>query len=284
MAYGERFRLHVEEVVKGSKRAPKPHQKSSAIPANMERINRDKRRKANIRKIETVKRREDKKKKSKEYQEEIREEWKAWRNSSIQKLDEHIRNVTPHLLIREPPEKLEDLSPYAAGHVMLKATTVRTFFFKMKQRDQDRTHHVDGGIFADTIAKNVGEEVGLSPRTVWNYYTEWRNGENQRWKELEKKVDKEDIDEETMNGLFEQLHQFDWSSCHKKSVEGGLLVNSMNVTYGGKGNKKLRCTSMTEGCVGEGIAMMYSKNPSVNICIIPIPLPLRKERSKTELF
>jgi len=48
-----------------------------------------------------------------------------------------------------------------------------------------------------------------------------------------------------------------WSSGHKKSLEGGLIVNSMNINYGGKGNKRLRDTELTAGCVGDSKALMY---------------------------
>ena len=34
---------------------------------------------------------------------------------------------------------------------------------------------------------------------------------------------------------IQQLHQFDWSSGHAKSREGGLLISNMNYGYGGKG-------------------------------------------------
>ena len=38
---------------------------------------------------------------------------------------------------------------------------------------------------------------------------------------------------------IQQLHQYNWSSGHKKSKEGGLAVSSMNLNYGGKGGKSL---------------------------------------------
>ena len=31
----------------------------------------------------------------------------------------------------------------------------------------------------------------------------------------------------------QQLHQYDWSSGHAKSREGGLLISNMNMNYGG---------------------------------------------------
>jgi len=62
---------------------------------------------------------------------------------------------------------------------------------------------------------------------------------------------------DTLHPNVQQLHQFDWSSGHKKSLEGGLMVNSMNINYGGKGNKRLRDTELTAGCVGDSKALMY---------------------------
>lgn len=69
--------------------------------------------------------------------------------------------------------------------------------------------------------------------------------------------------EDTMHSLdvlepeVQQLHQFDWSSGHKKGKEGGLLVSSMNLNYGGSGGQQLRDTELSDGCVGNGDAFMY---------------------------
>ena len=38
---------------------------------------------------------------------------------------------------------------------------------------------------------------------------------------------------------IQQLHQYDWSSGHKKYTEGGLAVSSTSLNYGGKGGKSL---------------------------------------------
>ena len=56
---------------------------------------------------------------------------------------------------------------------------------------------------------------------------------------------------------IQQLHQFDWSSGHAKSREGGLLITNMNLNYGGVGGKKLRDTELTNDDVGEGDATMF---------------------------
>ena len=55
----------------------------------------------------------------------------------------------------------------------------------------------------------------------------------------------------------QQLHQFDWSSGHKKSQEGGLMISSMNMNYGGKGGKYMRDSKITADCLGDGKAFLY---------------------------
>lgn len=56
----------------------------------------------------------------------------------------------------------------------------------------------------------------------------------------------------------QQLHQFDWSSEHAKSQEGGLMnSSSMNMNYGGKGGKYMRDTEITADCLGEGKVFLY---------------------------
>ena len=59
---------------------------------------------------------------------------------------------------------------------------------------------------------------------------------------------------------IQQLHQFDWSSGHAKTRDGGLLISNMNYGYGVKGGKKLRDTLITDGCVGHSPSKMYEVN------------------------
>ena len=54
----------------------------------------------------------------------------------------------------------------------------------------------------------------------------------------------------------QQLHQYDWSSGHAKSREGGLLISNMNLNYGGAA-KKLRDSILTDDDVGVGEAFLY---------------------------
>jgi len=69
--------------------------------------------------------------------------------------------------------------------------------------------------------------------------------------------------EDTMHALgvleptYQQIHQFDWSSGHKKGKDDGLDVNNMNFNFGGSGGHQLRGTELSDGCVGDGDAFMY---------------------------
>ena len=47
----------------------------------------------------------------------------------------------------------------------------------------------------------------------------------------------------------QQLHQYDWSSGHAKSREGGLLISNMYIYYGSAA-KKLRDSILTDDDVG----------------------------------
>ena len=60
-----------------------------------------------------------------------------------------------------------------------------------------------------------------------------------------------------LDPLCQQLHQFHWSSRHKKGKENGLDINAMNFHYGGSGGHHLRDTELTDGCVGDGDAFVY---------------------------
>ena len=51
---------------------------------------------------------------------------------------------------------------------------------------------------------------------------------------------------------IQQLHQYNWSSGHDRSQEGGLLIANMNLYYGGVGGKSLRDSALTDGCIGDG--------------------------------
>ena len=69
---------------------------------------------------------------------------------------------------------------------------------------------------------------------------------------------------DVLEPLVQQLHQFDWSSGHARSQEGGLKTNSMNFRYGGVCGQLLRDTKMTINCLGDGEAFLYHKMEQSN--------------------
>ena len=58
---------------------------------------------------------------------------------------------------------------------------------------------------------------------------------------------------------IQQLHQYNWSSGHKKDLEGRLAILSMSFWFGGKSGKELSDTDLSEDAVGDNdvTAMMY---------------------------
>ena len=62
---------------------------------------------------------------------------------------------------------------------------------------------------------------------------------------------------DVLDSKIQQLHQYDWSSGHARSQEGGLLIASMNFSYGGVGGKLLRDSVLTDGCVGDDDVFLY---------------------------
>ena len=79
------------------------------------------------------------------------------------------------------------------------------------------------------------------------------------WNYIKMAIQTEDVitSIEFLRPQLQQMHEFDWSSGHKKSLEGGLAISSMNYGYGGKGNLKMRSSIMTIGDVGMRDAFMY---------------------------
>ena len=50
---------------------------------------------------------------------------------------------------------------------------------------------------------------------------------------------------------IQQIHQYNWSSGHKKNKGGGLAILSMNFKFGGKGGKELRDTELSDDSIGD---------------------------------
>ena len=78
---------------------------------------------------------------------------------------------------------------------------------------------------------------------------------------------------------IQQLHQYDWSSGHKKNKEGGLALSSMNFTFDGKGGLSLRDSELSDDSVGDDdiIAMMYESVVEGNVAVWSLTKPLPKE-------
>ena len=84
---------------------------------------------------------------------------------------------------------------------------------------------------------------------------------------------------EVLEPEVQQLHQYDWSSGHKKGLEGGLLISNTNFKYGGKGGKALRDTELSEDSVGDDdvLAMMYESVVEGSISTWSLTKPREKE-------
>ena len=78
---------------------------------------------------------------------------------------------------------------------------------------------------------------------------------------------------------IQQLHQFDWSSGHKKNKEGGLALSSMNFGFGGKGGLTLRDTELCDESVGpdDVTVMMYESVAEGSLSVWSLMMPLPKE-------
>ena len=207
MMLAKPFRNHVEAIVRGVNRTLTFWQRTD----NMRRYQIRQSFLVFAAKKKKKEREEKKQTVLEEKQRKVREEWQAWRTASIIKLDEHILavpNSTVHQLLQDPTENKKDLSDHVCDHTMRKAMVVRHFLYEMKQRDSDDTHFVDGGVTAVEVATRVGECHGVCLKTVYNYYREWRDGEAERWKNIEEQVWDENIDDDTANNLFASIYGF----------------------------------------------------------------------------
>ena len=78
---------------------------------------------------------------------------------------------------------------------------------------------------------------------------------------------------------IQQVHQYDWSSGHKKNKEGGLATSSVNFYYGGKGGVSLCDTDLSEDLVGDDYVpgMMYESISEGVRSVWSLKLPYVKE-------
>ena len=208
--YEQQFRDHVERVCRGNKKRLRKD-----IPVqtryNMSDFQDQKRKKTESAMLRKKKKEEDelKKKADKEEKEkENREEWQQWRNSSCQILEKHIKSSTTYKLLLNAPNDPKSLSTHVLEHTMKKSICLRQFLFAMKQRDDNDL--IDGsdesGRKAADIATTVGEMNLVSQRTVYQYYKEWRDGEQFRKEEVEDRIKIQNISDTT--GLYESIYGF----------------------------------------------------------------------------
>ena len=78
---------------------------------------------------------------------------------------------------------------------------------------------------------------------------------------------------------IQQLHQYDWSSGHKKSKDEGLAISSMNFNFGGKGVKKIRDSELSEDSAGgdDVPALMYETIAEGLCSVWSLTMPPAKE-------
>jgi len=209
-AYLQQFHNHVEMVCRGNKK-----RKRNDIPVqtryNISEFQDQKRKKTESAMLRKKKIEEDelKKKADKEEKEkENREEWQQWQNSSCQILEKHIKNATTYKLLLNAPNDPKSLSTHVLEHTIKKSICLRQFLFAMKKRDDNDL--IDGsdesGRKAADIATTVGEMNLISQRTVYQYYKEWRDGEQFRKEEVEDRIKARKIVDTT--GLYESIYGF----------------------------------------------------------------------------
>lgn len=62
---------------------------------------------------------------------------------------------------------------------------------------------------------------------------------------------------DTLDPNTQKVFHYDHSSGHKCGLKDGLILSHLNMTFGGTGNKAMRDSKITAGCVGDRPAMMY---------------------------
>ena len=200
-AYLQQFRDHVERVCRGKK---KRKRKDKSTPPNLSEFQERKRKKTESRMLLKKKKEEDEMKKKAEEEEKDRknrEEWQEWRIASCEILEMHITSATTYKLLLTAPKDPKTLSTHVLEHTMRKSICLRQFLFAMKQRDND-----DIGKKAADIAESVAEMNLVSKATLYQYYREWRDGEQIRREELDDRIKTHKIVDKT--GLYESIYGF----------------------------------------------------------------------------
>ena len=82
------------------------------------------------------------------------------------------------------------------------------FLTQMIKRYDVDIHDVNGGKKANEIAEEIGELFAITERTVYNYYNEWRDGEAERWEEIQQQSESKDMDESEKQTLLASIYGF----------------------------------------------------------------------------
>ena len=84
---------------------------------------------------------------------------------------------------------------------------------------------------------------------------------------------------QVLESEIQQIHQYDWSSGHKKNKVGGLAISSMNFKFGGKGGKELRDTEFSDDSVGDDdvVAMIYESIAEGSTLVSSLTNPIANE-------
>ena len=80
------------------------------------------------------------------------------------------------------------------------------------------------------------------------------------------------------------LYQFDWSSGHTRSQDGGLKINSVRINYGGKGGKHTRDSEMTADCLGTEESCLHKQASMDGDMSCSLENPLSVEGTIIETF
>lgn len=82
---------------------------------------------------------------------------------------------------------------------------------------------------------------------------------------------------DTLDPNTQKVFHYDHSSGHKCGLKDGLILSHLNMTFGGTGNKAMRDSKITAGCVGDRPAMMYEKRRNGERSVWSLTMPKHNE-------
>ena len=116
-----------------------------------------------------------------------RSDWQKWRLQSISVLEHHLNNGTSCLLLREPPKDGMVVSQHVAETTLKKTMGLRLFLQLMYERDDVYDAALSSDTHASVLAERSGALLGLSKTFVYKAYKEWRDGQEAKVIERQKK-------------------------------------------------------------------------------------------------